>query len=49
MRNFHPGRDPMFLMETGDNVTFHEVPAREWPALERAASRGEPVAELVAA
>jgi len=49
MRNFHPGRDPMFLMGTGDQVSFHEVPARDWPALERAAERGEPVGELVAA
>lgn len=48
MRNFHPTRDPMFLMGTGDSVTFHEVPAREWNSLERAAERGDPIAELVA-
>jgi KipI family sensor histidine kinase inhibitor len=49
MRNFLPGRDPMFLMGTGDQVSFFEIPAREWPALERAADRGEPVGELVVA
>ena len=49
MRNFHPAREPVFLMATGDGVEFAEVPAREWAALERAAERGEPVAELAAA
>ncbi len=49
MRNFHPARDPVFLMGTGDSVSFQPVSPREWDALERAAERGEPVAELVAA
>jgi KipI family sensor histidine kinase inhibitor len=49
VRNFHPTRDPMFLMSPGDAVTFYAVEAREWAALERAAERGAPVAELVAA
>ena len=49
MRNFHPAREPVFLMGAGDSITFHAVSAREWNALERAAERGEPVAELVAA
>jgi KipI family sensor histidine kinase inhibitor len=49
VRNFHPARDPVFLMATGDTVVFEDVPAREWDRLERAAARGEPVAEPVAA
>jgi KipI family sensor histidine kinase inhibitor len=48
VRTFHPHRDPVFLMEPGDAVTFHAIPAREFDALDRAAARGEPVAELIA-
>jgi len=46
VRNFAPGRDPVFLMAPGDGVRFHAVPARDWAALERDAARGAPVAEL---
>lgn len=46
MRNFHPARDPMFLMGAGDTVEFVEVPARDWAKLDRAAERGERIAEL---
>jgi KipI family sensor histidine kinase inhibitor len=49
MRNFHPARTPMFLMEPGDGVRFFDIAKSEWAALERAAERGEPVARLVAA
>lgn len=45
LRNFHPARDPMFLMGAGDTVVFHEVPARDWAKLDRAAERGERIAE----
>jgi KipI family sensor histidine kinase inhibitor len=48
VRTFHPHRDPVFLMEPGDAVTFHAIPAREFEALDRAAARGETVAELLA-
>jgi len=48
MRNFDPGRDPVFLMAAGDGVRFRAVPARDWAALERDAARGAPVAELAA-
>lgn len=47
MRNFHPARDPMFLMDAGDTVQFFGIPARDWAKLDRAAERGEKVAELV--
>jgi KipI family sensor histidine kinase inhibitor len=48
VRTFHPHRDPVFLMEPGDAVRFHAIPAAEFAALDRAAERGEIVAELVA-
>jgi KipI family sensor histidine kinase inhibitor len=48
VRTFHPHRDPVFLMEPGDAVTFHAIAASEFAALDRAAERGEIVAELVA-
>ena len=48
VRTFHPHRDPVFLMEPGDAVTFTPIDAREFDALDRAAERGEVIAELVA-
>lgn len=48
VRTFHPHRDPVFLMEPGDAVSFHAVAAGEFAALDRAAERGEIIAELVA-
>ncbi|MBN9586420.1 MAG: allophanate hydrolase [Afipia sp. 62-7] len=48
VRTFHPHRDPVFLMEPGDAVTFTPINAREFDALDRAAERGEVIAELVA-
>ena len=47
-RNFHPRRDPMFLIAPGDAVRFVSIDTCEWDALDRAAERGEPVAELLA-
>ncbi len=47
VRTFHPDRDPMFLIAPGDAVTFYPIPAQEFPALDRAAERGEMVAQLV--
>lgn len=49
VRTYHPHRQPIFLIEPGDHVTFSPVPATEWEALDRAAERGETVAELVEA
>ena len=48
VRTFHPHRDPVFLMEPGDAVTFHAIDVKEFDALDRAAERGEIVAELTA-
>ncbi len=47
VRTFHPHRDPVFLMEPGDAVIFHAIAANEFAALDRAAERGETVAELI--
>ncbi len=48
VRTFHPHRDPVFLMEPGDAVNFHAIDASEFASLDRAAERGEIVAELIA-
>jgi len=48
VRTFHPHRDPVFLMEPGDAVNFHAIAADEFAAMDRAAERGEIIAELVA-
>ncbi|MGC1574625.1 MAG: 5-oxoprolinase subunit PxpB [Beijerinckiaceae bacterium] len=47
VRTYHPGRDPIFLIEPGDHVTFFPVPASEWDALDRASEAGEMVAEII--
>jgi KipI family sensor histidine kinase inhibitor len=47
VRTFHPDRDPMFLIAPGDAVTFYPIPADAFAELERAATRGETVAQLV--
>lgn len=48
VRTFHPHRDPVFLMEPGDGVNFYAIDASEFAALDRAAERGDIVAELIA-
>ena len=48
VRTFHPHRDPVFLMEPGDTVTFESIPAAQFDALDSAAERGDLVAELIA-
>jgi KipI family sensor histidine kinase inhibitor len=47
VRTYHPRRDPVFLVEPGDAVTFYQIDQREWDALDRAAEAGDPIAELV--
>lgn len=47
VRSFHPERDPVFLIEPGDAVSFFPIDAHEWDLLDRAAAGGEPVAELL--
>jgi KipI family sensor histidine kinase inhibitor len=48
LRNFMPTRDPVFLLEAGDRVTFEPIPASRWAELDAAAAAGEPIAEIVA-
>ncbi len=45
MRNFLPGRDPIFLLEPGDRVRFVPIGEKAWGVLDRAAAAGEPIAE----
>jgi KipI family sensor histidine kinase inhibitor len=47
VRTFHPQRDPVFLIEPGDTVTFERIDAAAFDRLERLAERGETVAELI--
>jgi 5-oxoprolinase (ATP-hydrolysing) subunit B len=49
VRTYHPRRDPVFLVEPGDAVTFYAIDQREWTALDAAAEAGEPIAELITA
>ncbi|MBN8968550.1 MAG: 5-oxoprolinase subunit PxpB [Rhizobiales bacterium] len=48
VRTFHPHRDPAFLLEPGDAVTFEAIEPAQFDRLDRAAERGEPIAELIA-
>lgn len=41
---FLPSREPPCLFAAGDIIEFAAIELREWPALQRAAERGEPVA-----
>ena len=47
VRTFDPRRDPVFLIEPGDTVTFGQIDASEFERLERLTERGEVVAELM--
>jgi 5-oxoprolinase (ATP-hydrolysing) subunit B len=49
VRTFQLHRDPVFLMEPGDRVTFYQVDAKVFAEQERAAEAGEIVAEVIAA
>jgi KipI family sensor histidine kinase inhibitor len=48
VRSFLPDRDPPFLFEAGDEVTFVPVGESEWTTLDARAAAGEPVAERLA-
>ena len=49
VRTYQLHRDPTFLLEPGDRVTFSAVDARTFAEQDRAAEAGEIVAELIAA
>lgn len=48
VRTFQPKREPVFLLEPGDRLNFYAIAAKKFEGLDRAAERGEAVAELVA-
>jgi allophanate hydrolase subunit 1 len=47
VRTYQLHRDPTFLLEPGDYVTFSAVDAKTFAEQDRAADRGEIVAELM--
>lgn len=48
VRTYQLGRDPIFLLEPGDSVTFSIIDDRTFDEQDRAAAAGEIVAELIA-
>lgn len=48
VRTYQLHRDPTFLLEPGDYVTFSQIDARAFAEQDRAAEAGEIIAELVA-
>jgi len=48
VRTYQLHRDPIFLLEPGDHVTFSAVDAKTFAEQDRAAERGEIVAEQIA-
>ncbi|GAB1716279.1 MAG: allophanate hydrolase [Nitrobacter sp.] len=48
VRTYQLHRDPVFLLEPGDAITFHAVDDKQFTEQDRAAARGAFVAELVA-
>jgi KipI family sensor histidine kinase inhibitor len=49
VRTYQLHRDPIFLLEPGDRVTFYAVDAKTFSEQDRAAEHGEIIAELMAA
>ena len=49
VRTYQLHRDPIFLLEPGDRVKFYQIDAKAYAELDRAAERGEIIAELIAA
>lgn len=49
VRTYQLHRDPIFLLEPGDRVSFFAIDARRFEEQDRAAAAGEIVAELMAA
>jgi len=47
VRTYQLHREPIFLLEPGDHVTFSAVDAKTFDEQDRAAERGEIVAELI--
>lgn len=48
VRTFQLGRDPVFLLEPGDAISFVAIDDKAFAEMDRAAAAGEPVAEQIA-
>jgi len=48
VRTYQLHRDPIFLLEPGDHVTFVPIDAKTFAEQDKAAEHGEIIAELVA-
>lgn len=48
VRTYQLGRDPIFILEPGDDITFCAIDDTTFAEMDRAAEAGEPVAELIA-
>jgi 5-oxoprolinase (ATP-hydrolysing) subunit B len=48
VRTYQLHRDPIFLLEPGDRVTFYVIDAKTFAEQDRAAEHGEVIAELIA-
>ena len=48
VRTYQLGRDPVFLLEPGDAISFAAIDEATFADMDRAAEAGEPVAELIA-
>ena len=42
--SFHPDRDPVFLFEAGDEITFERIPAEQWRRLAEQSAAGDMIA-----
>jgi 5-oxoprolinase (ATP-hydrolysing) subunit B len=49
VRTYQLHREPIFLLEPGDRVTFYVIDAKTFAEQERAAEHGEVIAEMIAA
>lgn len=49
VRTYQLHRDPTFLLDPGDRVTFYVIDAKTFSEMDRAAEHGEIIAELMAA
>ncbi len=47
VRTYHPKREPVFLLNPGDQVEFYPIPESDWATLDAAAAAGELVAQKV--
>jgi KipI family sensor histidine kinase inhibitor len=47
VRTFMPDREPPFILNAGDRMTFTPIPVDRWDALDRAAAAGDVIAEAL--